>query len=144
MFKKIISFISKYALYLAFIQAWLAVLGSLYYSEIQKLPPCLLCWYQRIFMYPLAVIFAVAIIRRDKNVPYYALPLSIIGALIALYHYIIQMTTLSNALTCTATEPCELIQVSLFGFITIPLLSFLGFLFISILMAIMVKYPIKK
>src|SRR3989344_142120 len=106
-------FIKKYALYIAFIQAWVATLGSLYFSEIKHLEPCVLCWYQRILMFPIAIILAVAIIRKDKNVAYYVLPLSILGALVAFYQYLLQMTALKqvNLISCSSLEPCSAIQV---------------------------------
>ena len=84
--KKLISLLSKYALYSAFLQAWVASLGSLYFSEIAKFPPCVLCWYQRICLYPLVAILTVGILRGDKKVYLYVLPLSISGLIIAIYH----------------------------------------------------------
>ena len=53
--------IANYAIYIAYLQAWIATLGSLYFSEVRQFQPCLLCWYQRILMYPLIIIFGVAI-----------------------------------------------------------------------------------
>src|SRR3990167_11058634 len=79
-------FIKKNLLQLALLQATLATTGSLIFSEVLKYPPCVLCWYQRIFMYPLVVILAVGIWKKDKNLPYFVLPLSIIGGIIAIYH----------------------------------------------------------
>ena len=134
--------LNKYALYLAFLQAWAATLGSLYFSEVKGLFPCQLCWYQRIFMYPLAVIFAVAIFRKDKNAAYYALPLSIIGAFIALYHYLIQWTSLKdiNLISCSLANDCSQKQVVYLGFITIPLFSLAAFLVITFLMLYLIKF----
>ena len=135
------SFIKKYALHIAFIQAWTATLGSLYFSEILKYPPCPLCWYQRIFMYPLIFILAVAIWRNDKNAAYYVLPLSITGALIAFYQYLLQMTPLSEVgvATCSSLTPCSAIQIMFFGFITIPFLSLAAFIVITSLMLVILK-----
>lgn len=139
--KPIITWLKAKALYLAFTQAWIATLGSLYFSEIRGLTPCLLCWYQRILMYPLVIIFTVAIVRKDKNVPYYVLPFSILGMLVALYQYLLQMTELSQIVpsTCNALVSCSAIQLVYFGFITIPFLSFIAFTTISFLMIIMIK-----
>jgi len=135
--------LNKYALHLAFLQAWAATLGSLYFSEIKGLFPCQFCWYQRILMYPLAIIFAVAIARKDKNVAYYALPLSIIGAFIALYHYLIQWTALRdiNPISCNSVSECSQKQVVYLGFMTIPFFSFVAFLVIGALMLYLVKFP---
>ncbi|OGD89848.1 hypothetical protein A3D07_02895 [Candidatus Curtissbacteria bacterium RIFCSPHIGHO2_02_FULL_42_15] len=137
----VFNFVKKYAIYLAFLQVWAAVLGSLYSSEIKGLTPCFLCWVQRIFMYPLIVLFTVAILRKDKNVAYYVLPLSVTGAFVGLYQYLLQMTPLSKveAATCSATAPCSAIQIMFFGFITIPFLSMTAFIVISALMLIILK-----
>ena len=126
---------------MAFLQAWAAVLGSLYFSEIKGLTPCFLCWVQRIFMYPLIFLFSVAILRKDRNVAYYVLPLSVTGALVGFYQYLLQMTPLSKveAATCSATAPCSAIQIMFFGFITIPFLSMTAFIVISLLMLVILK-----
>ena len=133
---RLIRYIKQYALYIAFLQAWVATLGSLYYSEIKHLPPCTLCWYQRILMYPLIIILGVAILRKDKNVVYYVLPFSILGAVIALYQYLLQMTPLKepSVISCDALGSCSEIQIIYFGFITIPFLSLAAFVLINALM----------
>ena len=133
--------IRKYALWIAFFQAWAATLGSLYFSEIMHYKPCLLCWYQRILMYPLAIILGVAILRRDQKVYFYVLPLTIIGATIALYQYLLQMTTLSqiSPISCSAFGPCREVQVLFLGFVTIPFLSLAAFVVISMMMLILMK-----
>jgi len=143
--KQIFKTLRKYALYLAFVQAWAATLGSLYFSEFQHLVPCTLCWYQRILMYPLTIIFFVAIKRKDKNVPYYALPFSIIGIFVALYQYMLQMGIFfkENLVSCSSAVPCKTIQLQILGFITLPFLSLLAFLTISILMIVMIKSKAK-
>lgn len=122
-------------------QVWIATMGSLYFSEILDLPPCRLCWYQRILMYPLVILFGVALIRKDKNVVYYALPMSIIGASIALYQYLLQMTPLSSVdpIKCSVFESCSKIDKIYLGFITIPLLSLLAFLAIIGLMVLSLR-----
>lgn len=144
--KNALKLLKKSAIYIAFFQAWAAMLGSLYFSEIQNLAPCQLCWYQRIFMYPLVFIFTVALIKKDKNVGFYALPLSITGLAIATYQYLLQITPLkeSTPLQCDLSgASCASIQFNLFNFITIPFLSILAFLTISILMFIMIKSKAK-
>ena len=133
--------LNKYALHLAFLQAWTATLGSLYFSEIKQLPPCQLCWYQRIFMYPIAILLGVAIMRRDKNVAYYVLPLSVFGALIAAYHYLLRMTSIFDTIpvSCGAFGSCSEIQAVYLGFVTIPFLSLSAFVVISVAMIILIK-----
>ena len=140
--KTLLKKLHKNALYLAFLQSWVAVLGSLYFSEVKGLVPCQFCWYQRILMYPLAIIFAVAILRKDKNIVYYALPLSILGSIVAMYHYLIQWTALKdvNPISCSLVNECSQKQIVYFNFITIPLFSFAAFAVISFLMFFLLKY----
>ncbi len=139
--KAVEKFFREYALKIAFLQAWMAVLGSLYFSEIAGLRPCLLCWYQRIPMYSSAVILAVAILRKDTKVYYYILPLSIIGAVIAFYQYLLQMTPLASLIpvACNAYESCSKIDFITLGFVTIPFLSLAAFLVILIMMVVLLK-----
>lgn len=140
--KLVIGLVQKYSLQIAFLQAWAATLGSLYFSEVQNLRPCLLCWYQRILMYPLAIILAVALFRKDRNVAYYALPLAIIGWIIALYQYLLQMTTLSKV--APSCDPfygdCSKIDFIFLGFVTIPFLSLLAFSVIILMMLFSLRF----
>ena len=138
--------LTKYALYIAFTQAWVATLGSLFFSEILHFRPCVLCWYQRILMYPLAIILGIAIMRKDKNIAYYVLPLTLLGVTIATYHYLLQMTPLAEItpISCSAYGPCSEIQAMFLGFITIPFLSLTAFVVISTMMIILIKSKGKK
>lgn len=132
-------------LYLAWFQALIATLGSLYASEIAGLPPCSLCWYQRIFMYPLVLILAVGILKKDKNLPYFCLPLSVLGAVTALYQYLLQMKVISTSVTpCAFGVSCTQIDWVAFNFITLPLLSFLAFAFITLAVVISQKFGKKS
>lgn len=116
---------------IAWAQSLVAMLGSLFFSEILGYPPCILCWYQRIAMYPLTLIFAIAILRGDKKIWIYALPLALIGAGIALYHNLLYYNILPESIApCQAGVSCTTKLIELFGFITIPLLSLLAFLLI--------------
>lgn len=122
----------EYLLYLAFAQAVIATLGSLYFSEILLWPACVLCWYQRIVMYPQVILLGVGIMREDKNVAWYSLPLTLIGVVIAAYHTALQYQWLpESAATCRSGISCTEVQVALFGFITIPLMALVGFIVIS-------------
>ncbi|KKP93640.1 MAG: putative disulfide formation protein [Parcubacteria group bacterium GW2011_GWA1_36_12] len=143
--QKLISLLSKYALYLAFLQAWAASLGSLYFSEIAKFPPCILCWYQRICLYPLVAILTVGILRGDKKVCLYVLPLSITGFIIAIYHNLLYYKLIPESIKpCEQGISCTTKYIEWFGFVTIPLLSLTTFLIISILMIIMILFKSKK
>jgi disulfide bond formation protein DsbB len=127
----------KHIPYITWGVALLAVLFSLYFSEILKLPPCVLCWYQRIMAYPLVFIIGTGILRKDPNLPYYVLPLSITGFLIAAYHNLLYYGVIPEKLTpCSTGLSCAARQLELWGVITIPLLSLLTFAFISIAMII--------
>lgn len=119
---------------LNFLIALLGTLGSLYFSEVMRFPPCVLCWYQRIFLYPLVFIFAVAVWSEDRSYRKYALPLALTGLAIGLYHNLIYYGVISEALTpCTQGISCSSKQLELFGFITIPFLSMMGFLMTTFL-----------
>lgn len=126
------SFLKKNVLYLAFGQSLIAMLGSLYFSEIAKYPPCVLCWYQRIAMYPLVAIFAVGILRKDKGVNFYAWPLIVVGWVIAFYHNLLYYNILPEAAApCIQGVSCTTKFIEWFGFVTIPFLSLLAFTFIG-------------
>jgi len=117
-----------YARYVAFAQAAIATCGSLFLSEIMHLPPCVLCWYQRICMYPIVIIMAVGISRRDRKLYQYVLPLAIAGWGVALYHSLLQWKILPEYVApCQAGISCTSIQVNLLGFITIPFMSLAAF-----------------
>lgn len=121
--------------YIAWTQSIVAMVSSLYFSELMKLSPCLLCWYQRIFMYPLVAIIAVGIIKKDKNLPYYVLPMSITGMIIAFYHNLLYYgILLESAQLCSLGISCTTKQIELFGFITIPLMSLAAFSLITLCM----------
>jgi disulfide bond formation protein DsbB len=112
--------------------AWLtsivATFSSLYLSDIQKLPPCLLCWWQRIFMYPLVIFLGIAIAKKDKKIADYVLPLSLVGLVIAIYHYLLQRGILPESTApCVQGVSCTTKQVEWFGFVTIPFLSAVAF-----------------
>lgn len=111
-----------------FLVALLGTLGSLYFSEVMRFPPCVLCWYQRMCLYPLVVIYGVALWKEDTNYRRYSVPFIAIGFSIAAYHNLVYYGFISEALTpCTQGVSCSSKQLELFGFLTIPLLSLLGF-----------------
>ncbi|WP_144554585.1 disulfide oxidoreductase [Bacillus sp. X1(2014)] len=121
------------SLLLAWIAALIATLGSLYFSEVMHFIPCTLCWYQRIFMYPLAIILGVAVYRNDQGIYKYTLPLSIIGLLIAGYHTLLQkIPYLQQFEMCTSGVPCSKDYINWLGFVTIPLLAFIAFMIITV------------
>lgn len=129
-YSKLVDLIQKYALELAFLQASIATAGSLYMSNILQWTPCRLCWFQRIFMYPLVILLGVGILFDKKDVRDYVIPLSLIGGFIALYHYPIQMTALHSAGCSQFATSCSMTFTEVFGYITIPMMSLTAFLVI--------------
>jgi disulfide bond formation protein DsbB len=126
----------KYGLYFAWVVSIVATLGSLYLSEVLGLIPCELCWYQRIFMYPLAILLGMATFRDDQNLISYLYPLVIIGAIISTYHILLQKIPAFTDLGCQAGIPCSYDQLNLFGFITIPMLALTAFLLIILFLVL--------
>ena len=121
-------------LWLAWAVALTATLGSLYLSEVAHFIPCKLCWYQRICMYPLAVVLLVAAIRRSTDVARATLPLIAIGAAISTYHYLLErFPSMAGAATCDPAAPCTIVWVWRFHYLSIPAMALSGFLVIATL-----------
>jgi len=130
--EKSIKFFRKYTLPLVSGQICAGVAGSLYFSEVMHLPPCILCVYQRMLLYPLVIIIVVGLFLRDKKLHFYILPFSILGMIVSLYHNLIYWHIIPESLTpCSVQLPCTVRDFSLFGFVSIPLMSFLAFTFIT-------------
>lgn len=111
-----------------------ATLGSLYLSEIANLTPCRLCWWQRYVMYPLAVVLAVAAWRNYVRVRVPVALASLLGAGIALYHYLIQWFPDLEGNACSAAVPCGEAWFRVFGFVSIPYMALSAFLFVFVMM----------
>ena len=137
-----IKFIQKNIINIILIQVTIAIIGSLYFSDIKGYEPCVLCWYQRICMYALFPIIIIAGIRKEKKLYQYILPISILGWIIALYHNLLY-TGFIKVEFCTTGISCTTKYVEYLGFITIPFMSFLGFTFIIILALLDRYYSIK-
>ena len=119
-------------LYGAWLVALTAMLGSLYFSEIRHFVPCTLCWYQRILMYPMVVLLGVAAWNRDRGVVKYALPLTVLGTLIAGYHVLDQkIPSFGFAGACSTGVPCNVAYINYLGFVTIPVLSLTAFVLVT-------------
>ncbi len=119
----------KKYLYAIWIIAIGATLGSLFFSEVLGFTPCVLCWYQRIFWYPLVIILPIAINRADTTIRAYIYGLVIPGSIIALYHTLLNWHVIPETLApCKAGVSCLTKYINWFGFINIPFLSLLGFL----------------
>lgn len=121
------------------ILATLATLGSLFFSEVMKFPPCVLCWYQRICMYPLVLIFLLGLFPPNKIVIKFSLPLVLIGWGISIYHNLLYYKILPESVApCVQGISCTTVFINWFGFITIPLLAFIAFTLILTLIIFMI------
>jgi disulfide bond formation protein DsbB len=127
-------FFNDFGLYLAWLVAVVATSGSLYFSEVRAFVPCSLCWYQRIFMYPLVFILGIASFRQDKRIIPYVLPLSLIGWLIAFWHVLEENIPSLSIPVCNVGVPCSLKYVNYLGFITIPVMSLTAFTLITLVL----------
>jgi disulfide bond formation protein DsbB len=104
-----------------------STLGSLGYSEVYNMEPCVLCWYQRIAMYPLVLVFGLAIVFADGRAFRYAASLAGVGATLSIIHLIEQWTP-ADIGACALGVPCSVRYVEEFGFVTIPFMALAGFL----------------
>lgn len=121
-------------------QSFIALLGSLFYSEIMGYVPCELCWFQRILMYPLVIIYGVAAIRKDIFTALPGMILSGIGICVSVYHYLVQkLPALEDAGNSCGLVPCNAEYVNYFGFITIPFMAGIAFIVIFSLHIILMK-----
>ncbi|QQG44197.1 MAG: disulfide bond formation protein B [Candidatus Roizmanbacteria bacterium] len=127
---------TPYSYHLVFLVALTSTLGSLFYSEIAKYSPCVLCWYQRIFMYPQVFLVYLANIRNERVITPYLILMNVIGALLALYHYIIQLAPKASLLPCEigGAVSCTKKFTLYYGFITIPMMSLTAFVLNLILL----------
>ena len=135
--------LNEYLPYLAWVIALIGMVGSLFFSDVMDLPPCVLCWYQRIAMYPLVVILGISIISRDGRMKAYALPFCLIGLAISIYHNLLYYGLISEAITpCSEGIPCTARQLDLLGFISIPLMTLMAFIFI--VLSLLIYKPKEK
>lgn len=128
-------FFRNFGLYAAWLVAITATAGSLYFSEVRLFVPCSLCWYQRIMMYPLVILLGIASYRQDRGIVRYALPLSVLGGAVALFHYLEQKVPgFSAPSLCRMGVPCTQEYINWLGFITIPFLALVAFTLITVLL----------
>ncbi len=133
-------FLHPYAYQLAFISALMATMASLFLSEVLHFQPCILCWYQRIAMYPQVVLLYVAQLRNERVLTPYLIVMNLVGGMIALYHYSLHVLprTMLPILPCAkqyAGVPCDKGYDFYFGFMTFPLMAWAVFTLIIILLA---------
>ena len=122
-------------IFCSWVIAAISTLTSLFFSEVMELVPCILCWYQRIFMFPLSIILLVALFPFDKNIVKYALPFSFLGLMVTLYHCLLFYGFIpENLQPCSQGVPCNDDSMVIFGFLPIPMLSLAAFLTITALL----------
>jgi disulfide bond formation protein DsbB len=125
-------------IFICWLIASVSALGSLFFSEIMEFAPCTLCWYQRIFMFPLVLIFLAGLFPLDKGIIRYSLPLALVGWGFALYHFLLYSGFIPESIQpCSKGVSCSETYLDVFGFITIPLLSLISFSIIIILLFIL-------
>ena len=137
-------FIQKNAMYLVLAQVVVAIAGSLYFSDIKGFEPCVLCWYQRIFMYSLFPIIIIALLKKEPKIYQYIIPIALLGMSISIYHNLLYTGIIENKGFCSSGISCTSKFIEYFGFVTIPFLAFLGFAVIIILSIISRNYINKQ
>lgn len=127
-------------IFLAWVVSAVSTAGSLFFSEVMELPPCVLCWYQRIAMYPLVLILLAGLFPLNKSVVRFSLPLSLTGLVIAIYHNLLYYHVIPESISpCRSGVSCTTVQLEWLGFITIPLLALAGFSLITVLLLLAKK-----
>lgn len=116
--------------FLIFLLSIMGTFGSLYFSEVMKFPPCSLCWYQRICLYPIALITFTDILNQRFDDYWHEFVLAAAGAIIAFYHNLLYYGVIENIVPCSKDVSCTTRMIEWYGFITIPLLSLVGFIII--------------
>ena len=109
-----------------------ATLGSLYYSEVVEFIPCEFCWFQRIVMYPIAILLIVALATRSRIEPKYIVTLAAIGVPLSIYHYQLQLFPEQGQI-CSGVISCTDKNVDEFGIVSIPFMAGAGFISILLL-----------
>ena len=127
-------------LFFCWLIASISAMGSLFFSFVMEFAPCVLCWYQRIFLFPLVLILAIGLFPFDKKVVKYALPLAIVGWLTAAYHNLLYAGIIPESIQpCSKGVSCTEEYINLFGFLSIPMLSLLSFSTIIALLIILYR-----
>jgi disulfide bond formation protein DsbB len=118
-----------YELWFVFLVAAIATGGSLFFSEVANFVPCELCWFQRIAMYPIALISLLMALANDHRAARYLLPLPLIGAGVSIYHLLVENGVVEQSQACLVSAPggCATKWINEFGYVTIPTLALTGF-----------------
>ncbi len=112
--------------------ALVTTVGSLWMSEVAEYTPCVLCWYQRIAVYPMVILAGVAAWRRDAQVWRYVVPLAVIGSAVSVWHIVIErVPSLSGP--CDPAAPCAIRWVEEFGIFTLPVMALVAMICVALL-----------
>ncbi len=131
-------FLQKHALYFAWLISLIGFCLSVFYGEVLGNPPCPLCWYQRVALFPLVILLGMAAYRKDVFIVNYALPIVFLGAAVAVFHFLQPYISLFQKVkVCRWGTPCSHTGFSL----VFPLLSAIGFFLIALLLLIERKAP---
>jgi len=128
-------------LWLVFTLTGTSMLGSLYFSEVAHYAPCKLCWYQRIAMYSLAIVFLVAAIRKDKAIAPYGITLAAIGSAISVYHYLVEWFPTLESNVCAVDVPCTTVWFRRFGFVSLPFMALCAFVSSIVVLITLMRSP---
>ena len=127
-------------LFACWIVASASTLGSLFFSDVMGFAPCVLCWYQRIAIFPLVLILPMGLFPFDASAAKFALPLAVAGLLTAIYHNLLYAGLIPNSIQpCAQGVPCTEKYIELFGFVSIPLLSLLALAAMTALLIIVMR-----
>lgn len=129
-----VALLGRFALPVGFAVALAGTVGSLYYSEGLGFAPCVLCWVQRIFLYPQVVLLGMALLRRDRGVAPYGVALSSLGLAVAVYNHYLQLGGAPLVPCSTTGVSCSLRYIWEFGYITMPLMSATAFALVIVLL----------
>ncbi len=132
--KVIADFCGERALLLSFLVVLASVAGSLFFSDIAGFEPCLLCWWQRVFLYPQAILLLIAFIKKDENLRLHSIVLSAIGGMISIYHTFIQFGVTPLTPCSASGVSCQLVYFLEYGYITIPTMALTAFVLILLFM----------
>lgn len=134
--KTFASYVGRWGLWIGCVVSLGAALTTLYYSEVLGIAPCVLCWWQRVFLYPQVFLLGLAAWRKDATMALYSILLSGLGLLVALYHHALQMGWVVTA-PCAAgggVVSCTQRLLFEFGYVTYPLMAVSVFIFLIVLM----------
>lgn len=144
-YQRIMRWLSARAIGLGLVITAGTTIGSLVFFAVSEIPACILCWIQRIFMYPLVFLFGLAFLRKERVILPYALMVTIIGGAISLYHWTKNMLALYADLTIACPvvpglPSCETISVLEYGYVTLPMVALNVFIIVSVILYAGLRY----